>query len=150
MTFIENLKRQVSNYENKPLTDLAKALYVDIKFLRIAIQKKNIQHKCIDNKNFYKKNRVEQRKIEALNYKGGMRCMACGIDEPILGLYTLHHRDPSEKEFTWAQIRNKTLEEIKPELDKCDVLCPNCHVKVHFYERQKASGRLPNKPRKKR
>jgi hypothetical protein len=43
---------------------------------------------------------------------------------------TFHHRDPSEKDFaisgtSWAWDR------IKKELDKCDLLCMNCHAERH-------------------
>lgn len=73
-------------------------------------------------------------KIRAINYLGG-RCKSCGFDHPA-GLQ-FHHRDPATKSFgittkelgsprkySWDSV-------IKPELDKCDLLCSNCHFVHH-------------------
>ncbi|WP_010676639.1 hypothetical protein [Bacillus timonensis] len=65
----------------------------------------------------------------AIQYKGG-KCLRCGYNRCIRAL-EFHHRDPSKKEFS---ISNKGLtrswERIKKELDKCDLLCANCHREV--------------------
>jgi hypothetical protein len=73
------------------------------------------------------------RKIKAVNYLGG-KC-ACGQEHP--SALQFHHRDPSTKRFA---ITTKVLGSPKkypwdtvivPELDKCDLLCANCHFKVY-------------------
>jgi hypothetical protein len=48
-----------------------------------------------------------------------------------MGCLELHHRDPGAKEFDFAHYRSTTFEKVKPELDKCILLCANCHREEH-------------------
>lgn len=65
-----------------------------------------------------------------VEYKGG-RCLACGYSRCI-GALEFHHRDPNEKDFILGGIKLMTLTPlIKLELDKCDMLCANCHREAH-------------------
>jgi DNA-binding transcriptional MerR regulator len=75
-----------------------------------------------------------RRKIEALEYKGGMKCNRCGFSETIPDVYAFHHRDPNEKDPSWGKMKtnNWKWEKLKEEIDKCDVLCHNCHAIVHY------------------
>jgi transposase len=77
----------------------------------------------------------QQRKKEAINYKGG-KCVKCGYNK-YDGALDFHHIDPSKKDFSISRKKNCSLETIKPELDKCILLCRNCHSEVHFEERCK-------------
>jgi hypothetical protein len=45
-----------------------------------------------------------------------------------------HHFDPITKKFCISQIKNKTEKEIYQELDKCEIVCHNCHAEIHFKE----------------
>ena len=77
----------------------------------------------------YAKNKVK-RKTEAIEYKGG-RCMACGYNKCLSAL-EFHHRDPKQKDKSITQFsRNKLSKKAKMELDKCDLLCANCHREIH-------------------
>jgi hypothetical protein len=76
------------------------------------------------------KEKTDNRKIELINYKGG-KCLTCGYDKCIAAL-EFHHRDPSQKDPDWSKSRKHKFEKIKDELDKCDLLCANCHREVHF------------------
>ncbi len=73
------------------------------------------------------------RKIRAVNYLGG-KC-PCGEEHP--SALQFHHRDPSTKLFniTTKHLGSPKLYPwdtvIAPELDKCDLLCANCHFKEH-------------------
>lgn len=62
---------------------------------------------------------LKQRMVD---YKGG-RCRSCGFDGSLAAL-TFHHRDPAEKVLRFAG-------SLRAELDKCDLLCRNCHFEVH-------------------
>jgi hypothetical protein len=75
-----------------------------------------------------------KRKLEALEYRGGMKCSRCGFDEPIPDCYAFHHRDPTQKDPRWNKMKtnNWSFERIKDELDKCDVVCHNCHAIIHY------------------
>lgn len=66
----------------------------------------------------------------AVDYKGGC-CERCGYSR-YLGALEFHHKDPSEKEFTIGSVKNKSIsDEIKSELDKCMLVCANCHRELH-------------------
>ena len=72
----------------------------------------------------------KQIKHWALEYKG-TQCSICGYNKCIEAL-EFHHRDMSEKDFSISD-RNLKLDwqAIKKELDKCDVVCANCHRELH-------------------
>ena len=83
------------------------------------------------NKNAYKdrdaKRRAEIKQfIDAYKQAG---CILCG--ESTLECLDFHHTDPNEKEFNIASNRLKDLERVKAEIEKCVVVCANCHRKIH-------------------
>lgn len=61
--------------------------------------------------------------------RGGALCMKCGYDKCVAAL-EFHHRDPKEKDPKWS--RGWSLPKLKVELDKCDILCANCHREAHW------------------
>jgi hypothetical protein len=68
-------------------------------------------------------------KLKAVEYKGG-KCVRCGYNKCISAL-EFHHRDPSKKDFGIAKSGNCVAwEKILVELDKCDLLCANCHREI--------------------
>lgn len=70
-------------------------------------------------------------KILAVEYKGG-KCERCGYDKCIAAL-DFHHLDPKEKDFGIADKGNtRAFDKIKIELDKCIMLCANCHREEHY------------------
>ena len=69
------------------------------------------------------------KKIRAVQYKGGC-CILCGFNHWISALQ-FHHIDPSQKDADWNILRKRAWERIKIELDKCVLVCSNCHYKVH-------------------
>lgn len=60
-----------------------------------------------------------------------IKCVICGYDTCKQAL-EFHHRNPKEKEFHIAELRSKTIEAIKIELEKCVILCANCHRETHY------------------
>lgn len=74
--------------------------------------------------------RRKKLKVMAVEYKGG-KCELCGYDRCVAAM-EFHHRDPSQKDFAIsANGHTKSFEKIKKELDKCALLCANCHREVH-------------------
>ncbi|OHA47859.1 MAG: hypothetical protein A2806_02350 [Candidatus Terrybacteria bacterium RIFCSPHIGHO2_01_FULL_48_17] len=82
----------------------------------------------------YNKQAVAKRrrklKLLAIEYLGG-KCLACGYTR-CAAAFDIHHRNPQKKEFglstkgltrSWARIKN--------ELEKCILLCANCHREIH-------------------
>jgi hypothetical protein len=74
-----------------------------------------------------------KNKIRAINYLGGV--CKCGETHP--SALQFHHRDPSTKLFAITSKELSTPKKrpwdtvIVPELDKCELLCSNCHFKHH-------------------
>lgn len=63
-------------------------------------------------------------------------CAICG--EKDIACLDFHHING--KDFTISQsIRNVAFDKIKEEVDKCIVLCSNCHRKLHYYNLQLSS-----------
>ena len=72
-------------------------------------------------------------KARAALYKGG-KCEACGYSKCQAAL-AFHHRDKTQKEFNISSRRNASeWSDILIELDKCDLLCFNCHAETHWDE----------------
>lgn len=69
--------------------------------------------------------RGRKNKAAYIEYKGG-RCEKCGYSRCYDAL-EFHHPDPKEKDPTFKAIRYWGLEKAKRELDKCNLLCSNCH-----------------------
>lgn len=74
--------------------------------------------------------RLQRFKQKCVEYKGG-KCESCGYNKCNAAL-DFHHINPSEKDFTIAQCRTTSFNErVKKELDKCSLLCSNCHREIH-------------------
>jgi hypothetical protein len=68
-------------------------------------------------------------KAQAVEYKGG-KCEDCGL-EGHPAIFDFHHISPENKSFTIAYRSCISFERIKSELDKCVLLCSNCHRMRH-------------------
>jgi len=69
-------------------------------------------------------------KLKAIRYKGGS-CSKCGYLSSLNAL-EFHHLNKGEKEFSISKYAtSKPWEEIRIELDKCVLLCANCHREEH-------------------
>lgn len=76
-----------------------------------------------------KQTRREKLKICSVEYLGG-ECKHCSYKKSLAAL-EFHHLDPSEKEFNLSKMGSKSWDAIKSELDKCVLLCANCHREEH-------------------
>jgi 5-methylcytosine-specific restriction endonuclease McrA len=70
----------------------------------------------------------------AIEYKGG-KCESCGLVPEYLVVLEFHHKDMNEKEFNISKESSLCLDsfqkKVKDELDKCALLCANCHRIEH-------------------
>lgn len=74
--------------------------------------------------------RTRHFKSLMIEYKGG-KCICCGYSK-YDGALDFHHLDPEQKDFNPSKMRCTTFDNrIKKELDKCVLLCSNCHREVH-------------------
>lgn len=84
------------------------------------------------------KSRRLARRISAANYKEN-KCEICGLERITiddLEIFDFHHKDRSNKSFELGDnIGARKWEIIKQELDKCMMLCANCHRRQHLYPR---------------
>jgi hypothetical protein len=83
--------------------------------------KKDRCHTCYEN------NRRHIIKLRAIEYKGGC-CQLCHYNRCEQSLH-FHHVDPSQKEFRFQG--NRSWETTRKELDKCILVCSNCHGEIH-------------------
>lgn len=69
---------------------------------------------------------VRNRALVA-EFKQG-RCAICGEADPrcLVG----HHKNPSTKGFNLGSTGGRSLEAVRCEIAKCEVLCASCHAKV--------------------
>ena len=72
-------------------------------------------------------------KQKAINYKGG-KCCKCGYSKCNAAL-EFHHLDPKEKDFAvGSNGHTRSWEKVRVELDKCILVCANCHKEIHHSE----------------
>lgn len=83
----------------------------------------------------HKRNVQKQVAKFVWEYKAARKCALCPEDHP--AALTFHHRDPSNKKIAVSQC--KTMTEAKREIEKCDLICANCHAKHHWAESQKGT-----------
>jgi 5-methylcytosine-specific restriction endonuclease McrA len=74
--------------------------------------------------------RREKVRLMTISYKGG-HCQLCGYDRCAEAL-EFHHLDPAQKDFgISSKGYTRSWEKVKAEVDKCILLCANCHREVH-------------------
>jgi hypothetical protein len=80
------------------------------------------------------KNQRVERKAWIDEYKTAKGCCKCGYNVHPVAL-ELNHIDPSTKEFTVSRCLGSgyTWDKVLAEIEKCDVMCSNCH-QIHTYE----------------
>jgi len=87
----------------------------------------------IHAKKYYQKTQKKytERKIRAVMYLGN-RCVSCKTANLPICCFTFHHRNPEEKDSDMGDfLIRKDWEAMRKELDKCDLLCFNCHQIIH-------------------
>lgn len=74
-------------------------------------------------------------KHQLILYKGN-KCEICGYDK-CEGALEFHHLNPEEKDFQIADIdlsKNLNMDSLKKEVDKCQLVCANCHREIHYLQ----------------
>lgn len=93
------------------------------------------------NARFYLKNKSKriaeskQRKKDLYRKVGGIKsklgCKECGETHP--ACLDFHHRDPSSKVSDVSNLVGcASWKTVLREIEKCFVLCANCHRKLHY------------------
>lgn len=89
-----------------------------------------IMYWCKECQKQKEKNKYQNKVSQIIEYKKILSCKKCG--ETRFYLLDFHHRDPKEKDYTISNHSRASLETIKNEIKKCDVLCSNCHREWHY------------------
>ena len=71
--------------------------------------------------------RLIDTREKAIEYKGG-KCEHCGYNK-YRGALEFHHKDPTQKDPTG--LKAYKIERLFAEVDKCVLLCSNCHREEH-------------------
>lgn len=92
-------------------------------------RKYSIRHKT------YNRNYKISTKEWLIEYKKTLKCEICGEDRHYV--LDFHHRNPHEKDFNISKAyKNTNKETIMKEIEKCMVVCSNCHREIHWLEKQ--------------
>ncbi len=108
--------------------------------------KRNVCLQCHSNynKEYYNKNKVniiarinhnnilyKQKVLKFLRqHKTQHGCISCGYNQHFAAL-EFHHKNDN-KEFILSKAHNFGWEKILKEINKCDILCSNCHRILHY------------------
>ena len=82
--------------------------------------------KCNDVTAYKKQKELKQKCVDM---KGG-KCVFCGYNKYI-GSLDFHHTNPNEKKYSISDLRTYSFDTLKIELDKCILVCRNCHGELH-------------------
>lgn len=92
--------------------------------------------------------RAEKNRVAGMKYRERRRtllaelkdkpCVECGVRFHPAAM-DFHHRDRSQKDLkytAWSYVLKH--DELLREVEKCDVICANCHRILHALERERA------------
>ena len=88
-------------------------------------------YRCITCRNEMRNKARQRLKLKAIEYKG-KQCNLCGYNRCVEAL-EFHHIDPKIKSFEISERRN--WNDVALELNKCLLLCANCHREIHTQNR---------------
>lgn len=80
--------------------------------------------------------RRRRRKEDLVSLRGG-ECADCGYSRCVAAL-DFHHRDPKTKNFELGAFSG-SIDRLRAEVEKCDLLCAVCHRIRHALEDEKVS-----------
>lgn len=96
--------------------------------------KREWNHRNREQRQAYKGFYGRKRKIQLIQLKDG-KCQKCGIkyDGTNGSIFDFHHKNPDEKEFNLSMSKaiSRKWEDILTELNKCILICSNCHRYLH-------------------
>lgn len=101
--------------------------------------KREWNHRNREKRQAYKKEYITERRRKLVDEAGG-KCVHCGIehDGKNTVIFDFHHRDPSTKSFEVSKnyLNRYGMDKILSEVEKCDLLCSNCHRLHHWVEKE--------------
>jgi len=121
-------------YQRHTLTETSIKFNVSESTVKQYCSKGQINKLTLEEKKKRRSEAVQRRRDKvknmAIEYKGGA-CQVCGYHKCKEAL-EFHHLNSSEKDFgISSKGYTRSWEKVKEELDKCIMLCANCHREVH-------------------
>lgn len=90
---------------------------------------KTCKNKSLQSYSAQKKRGIS-RKLELIKDHGG-KCRVCGYQKNLAAL-TFHHEDDSKQfKLDMRSLSNRKLDRVLAEVNKCSLLCQNCHAELH-------------------
>lgn len=119
----EKIKENIKGWEKENPN------YRKKKFLSLPKDIQDIQRKKW-NISKVKNNKVKRELID--NFKKNKSCLKCGDKRDYI--LDFHHKDPSTKLFNLGDGVKFGKDKIKKEMEKCILICRNCHTEFHYLE----------------
>jgi len=131
-TYVFHMKEQILKLRNQNKT------YREIQLL-LGCSRSLISYYVNPNRKSLK-NEIQNRNRFARRTKYKMllggKCNICGYNKCMDALH-FHHKDPSQKKFTISTAifgsgpKHFNEQQIMDEVQKCTLLCANCHFEIH-------------------
>ena len=106
------------------------------------LQSQCIECQCEYRRQHYLKNRqkyidkahrIKQARIAWWKeYKKTLKCSECGEDHP--ACIDFHHTNDNKEGNVSKMVHEASKERLLKEIEKCEVICANCHRKRHWIE----------------
>lgn len=128
---------------SKPTTEFSKKKTTKDGLYQIckACHKEYNKRHYVDNALAYKERALKRKKdIKEWwsDYKSKLVCSSCGEDRH--WCLDFHHTNPAEKDSEVSSMLHRaSMRAIMEEIEKCVVLCRNCHSDLHYRERNNMS-----------
>ena len=88
------------------------------------------RRKCRNCYRLTKQALIQKHYLWLNEYKKQRGCSRCGITDP--RVLDFHHKKGEDKLFTVSGVRREVgSDHLKKEIEKCEVICANCHRIVH-------------------
>ena len=87
---------------------------------------------------------IKRNQQNMLEYLSKRRCSKCGEDDPVV--LQFHHLDRDDKKEAIACLVQSSYswDVIMAEIEKCDILCANCHMREHSQKQGWYRGQVRN------
>lgn len=98
---------------------------------RIRKSRRDWYYRNKEKQKIYKQTRDKELRLWFKDFKSHLKCNRCPEDDYIC--LDFHHLNPNEKEINVTQTlaNSWSKKRILKEIDKCEVICSNCHRKEH-------------------
>ena len=93
-----------------------------------------IHHVCKDCVRKKEKQKYYTRQEKLNELKRNLSCKKCGEDR--FYLLDFHHLNPEEKDYCISDNPHAKIETLQEEINKCIVLCSNCHREFHYINKK--------------